>query len=91
MMTTNHTPEPWIAQLNQVGADYVHIGTEGQFVFHRQGKCHSAALAAAKARGVIAKPQERKGCVKYGFVWLENNTRMHRDCDNPTTAKRWKK
>jgi hypothetical protein len=29
MMTTNHTPGPWIAQLNQVGADYVHIGTEG--------------------------------------------------------------
>jgi hypothetical protein len=60
-----------------------------------------AILAALDNAGlmVVAKTQERNVCVKcgkpfawnHGFVWLDNATRMHRDCYNPTTAKRWKK
>ncbi len=69
-----------------------------RLMFERQT---DAIIAAMDKAGlvVVAKPQERKGCVKcgepfawnHGFVWLENDTRMHRDCANPTTAKRWKK
>lgn len=56
-MTTNHTPGPWIAQLNQVGADYVHIGTEGP-----DGVCEvqwngSAENQESNARLIAAAPE----------------------------------